>query len=160
MTAEPHKPCDAERSHYPSGEAGVVQFLKMMLRTGRLAEVLGVPDILHAEWEYPLPRGRADFALFHADGTATIVEAKAKKTLRDMFAGIGQLMSYTAQLGMSGRFHTVRGVLVAPLRGLDGDAHHLFLACERAAVTFVPIGEISEHEQIWAEAAREQAVRN
>lgn len=150
----------AGRGHYPRGEAGAVQIIKLLLETGRLAQAFGLPEILRSEWEFSLPRGRVDFALFHIDGSISLLEVKAVMVLRDILGGIGQLMSYEAQFALSCERRLVRSILAVPCDGKSDLAKDLYLACSRANVEFMPIGRTIEHEVAWWEAVSEVGGRN
>ena len=90
--------------------------------------------------EYSFRYGRADIILFHADGTATIIEAKdGKKGYTSVVAGIGQCSLYAAQLAAKpGVVRAVRRALMwASVENVDGDAK-IEEACEIAGVIPLP----------------------
>jgi len=61
---------------------------------------LGAADTLVFEMSFRV--GRADIVVFHADGSATVIEAKdGANGATHVVAGIGQATLYAAQLGMS-----------------------------------------------------------
>lgn len=130
------------------GEAAVIQVLKnLILQAGQLEKTLNLPRIVWFEFEYPLPRGRADLVLFHHDGSITVVEAKQRLGLRDLLTGVGQLMSYSVQIGFSKTSHTIRKILVAPMAATEPEALIALKACEEAGVRFVPMGDIRDHQE-------------
>lgn len=94
--------------------------------------------------EYSFRYGRADIILFHADGTATIIEAKdGKKGYTNAVAGIGQCSLYAAQLAAkSGVVRAVRRALMwTSVGNVDGDAK-IEEACEIAGVIPLPYPSI------------------
>lgn len=134
--------CKPER--YPNNEKGVTRMLRELLEQGLFAKVYEMPDVASYESEFSLTRGRADFVVFHVDGSVTVIEAKGPGDMRSTLAGIGQLLSYTIQIGMSrGLKGAVRGILVAPVK-VDTDAARLLgLACLRAGMEFLPCPPMS-----------------
>lgn len=114
-------------------DAAILQ-LKLHLVAGMLPIVLGVPAIRRARFEFTIGCGRADLVLFHADGSASLVEAKGDESIRDVVAGIGQLLLYDTQWTRS-RPKTLRKILCAPVDGEKGAA--ILPACAAAGVAFV-----------------------
>jgi hypothetical protein len=111
---------DCLRAVFGGPETGVVEEILFLLEHGDLAEAYGWPEIIRCEREFPVPRGRVDMMLFHADGSGTVVECKAANTARDLLPGIGQLMAYGVQVGYSRTLTKVRLALAsrAPLSEL------------------------------------------
>lgn len=87
--------------------------------------------------EFPLRYGRADIVIFHADGTATVIEAKdGSRGYAHVVAGIGQASLYATQLMMlKGSVKRVRKCLMWSSTGdLALDAV-ISIACEFAGTT-------------------------
>lgn len=138
----------ASAGRFLHAEAGVCQLVELLLQEGKFAEAAGLPEVLHWEREYHLPRGRADFVLFHADGTATVVEVKkASDEARKVFGAIGQGMSYAVQLGYSRFLKGIRVVVAADMTGEESLL--LSQACEAAGAIWLPLGKMEEHEAPW-----------
>ncbi len=133
--------------HLGNGESAVIELLKNILRCDRLAEIWGLPDILWFEFEFPLPRGRIDLILFHADGTISIVEAKDALNDRQIVAGIGQLCMYAVQVGHSKPNNGIRKILTVPIAGKNKSSLLIDNACRNAGVIFEPLGTIKEHQE-------------
>ena len=126
------------RPRYESDESGVMRMLREFLDHHKFADVYELPPVLHFEQEYSLTRGRCDFVVFHSDGSVTVVEAKGSRELRNAAGGIGQLLSYTIQIGMARPGAVVRGLLVAPVAPGTEEARLLDEACRRAGMAFEP----------------------
>lgn len=112
----------------------VILQLKIHLLAGMLPRILGVPPIRRARFEFQIGCGRVDLALFHADGSASLVEAKAGGPARDLVAGIGQLFLYETQLQAASP-RSVRKILCAPAGSDHGSV--VARACSAAGVKFV-----------------------
>jgi len=128
-------------------ESGVMRILKNLAVTDRLFEALGIPEGI-VEFEFPLPRGRADIVVFHHDGTATVIEAKGSRDFRGVLSGIGQVVMYAVQIGFSKATMGIRKILVAPYIGEDPEVLLIHNACQSAGVEFLPIGTLKEHQDI------------
>ena len=139
----------AAKGRFKDGEAGVSQLVAIMLDEDVFAEAAGLPPILHYSREFPLPRGRPDFVLFHADGTATVLEVKKAASDRLVLAAVGQAMSYAVQLGYSRSLLAVRVMVAADMTGTE--SIHLDEACRLAGALWLPLGRMSEHENVWVE---------
>jgi hypothetical protein len=126
---------------YKTTEAGVVLFLCDLLRSGSFASIYGTPPVANWATEVPLPRGRADFVLYHVDGTLSVVETKAAGELRIALAGIGQILSYVFQLAARHGLHTnaIRGFLLCPTNPASEDCDLIEAACQRAGLQFFPV---------------------
>ncbi|UIF90868.1 hypothetical protein [Cupriavidus sp. UYPR2.512] len=111
----------------------------------------GIPEFSVAEREFPLPRGRADLALFHDDGTATVVEAKDGGCgVRDVVAGIGQVVCYATQMGMStGAPKKVRKVLMFSSTGNEQDDQLIEMSCRAADVLPVYFPHIKQTKTLF-----------
>lgn len=130
----------------PDDEEGACAIVLSLLTAGRMHDVLDVPEVATWEREMPFPRGRADFALFHVDGSVSIIEVKRQAALRTMLAGIGQLALYGMQAGYGLRGVPIRRVLAVSIAGNHLDASTLEEACDAAGVVFVPLGSVIEHQ--------------
>lgn len=126
-----------------SEETAILQ-LKLMLAHGQLAYVLDLPELVDARFEFPVPGGRLDLLLFHADDTLTVVEAKADGSNRDIAAGIGQLCVYASLLPgvLTRQPKSIRRLLCAPVE--PERAVILMRACELAGVQFQPLATYTQ----------------
>jgi hypothetical protein len=101
--------------------------------------------------ELDLPRteqafnlGRADVVLYHADGTATVVEAKdGSKGYSEVAKGIGQASFYATQLRQLGTVSAVRGAVMWTSVGKGAD-EVLIEACHQAGVTPIHMGNLTQ----------------
>jgi len=134
--------------HLGHGEKAVTRLLKNLLWVGKLSEAWDLSNVLWHEFEFPLPRGKADLVLFHADGTISVVEAKDRLDTRQIVAGIGQLSMYAVQVGFSRSNTGIRKILTVPVEGKSDDALLIDQACRDAGVIFEPLGPIQEHEDV------------
>lgn len=119
-------------------EAAATTMLRLMLEFGQLERAWGLPRIHRHRFEYPVPGGRIDLLLFHADGGVSIVETKTPRSISGMAAGIGQLCVYASlirkALGDAYRPAYVRRILsvaIEPEASLT-----IMAACEMAGVEF------------------------
>ncbi|MEQ6329198.1 hypothetical protein VLF92_12845 [Pseudomonas chengduensis] len=139
-----------DRGRFLRAEAGVCQLVQVLLEQGQFAEAAGLPAILHWEREYPLPRGRADFVLFHEDGSITALEVKkAGDEHRAILGAIGQVISYGVQLGYARLPMAIRLMVAADMTGAESLL--MSQACAAAGVQWLPLGCMAEHEQPWIE---------
>lgn len=128
----------AEASVMENNERAITLMLKLSLACGDLAYMLGLPAISGHRFEFSVKGGRIDLLLFHTDGSASIVEAKAEDRPVVIAAGIGQLCMYAAAL--PAKLHAVqqpaliRRVLCAHLP--PEKCGGLIAACEMAGVKF------------------------
>jgi hypothetical protein len=101
-----------------------------------------VPPILSWEAEFPVRRGRADFMLYHDDGSATVVELKdGSYGVQSLLAGIGQVIGYAMQIGMNNPgISCLRKALVFSSCGTVEDDQLIIDACEHAGVIPIPFG--------------------
>ncbi len=143
---------------FKRGEAGVSQLVTVLLDQGVFGEAAGLPEVLHYEREFPLPRGRADFVLFHADGTATVLEAKRGGDTRLVLTAIGQAMSYAAQLGYGRSLKGVRVMVTADMTG--NESLHIDEACRLAGAIWLPLGRLEEHGAVWKRIIEKAGVRS
>lgn len=141
-------------------EAGGEEAAACIVETFLLSEAgkavfaeFGWPDITHWEREFPLPRGRADFAVFHVDGSVTVIEVKrGDRPILEILSGIGQVTMYAVQVGYSKASKGVRRMLAvtAPREKLDEVL--IWDACEAAGVQYCGLGSLEKHQAIWAAA--------
>lgn len=125
-------------------EQGACSVINLLLISEQLDELWGLPKILKWEKEFSFPRGRADFILFHIDGSVSIVEVKDRGSDRDILCGIGQLSLYAMQAGYGLKAMNIRRILAAATCGIE--SQHLNDACELAGVQFECIGPVQEHQ--------------
>lgn len=125
----------ARLARYPKEDAAVGA-LEVLLFTGKLASFMGWPEVTLYERETRIGNGRCDYVLEHADGSLTLLEAKAEGDRRAIVAGIGQLFLYEASLPRYVR--SVRKALATPGYG-EAD---IAKACELAGVDFIPLGDV------------------
>lgn len=134
--------------HFRHAEAGVCQLVELLLQQGVFAEAADLPAILHWEREYPLPRGRADFVLFHADGSITVLEVKkAGDEQRAILGAIGQVISYAVQVGYARLPTAIRMMVAVDMVGADSLL--MSQACAAAGVQWLPLGTMEEHQRPW-----------
>ncbi len=131
--------------HVPNGEAGACAVIRLMLVSGVLASTWDLPPITNWEQEFAFPRGRVDFALFHVDGSVSLVEVKNAGSDRDILCGIGQLSLYAIQAGQNLPRNKVRRILAVAID--SAKSLHLDSACHLAGVTFECIGSVPEHQE-------------
>lgn len=138
----------AAGGRFQHAEAGVCQLVQVLLEQGQFAEAAGLPAILHWEREYPLPRGRVDFVLYHCDGSITALEVKkAGDEHRAILGAIGQVISYAVQLGYARLPNAIRMMVAADMVG--SDSLLMSQACAAANVLWLPLGTMEEHQQPW-----------
>jgi RecB family endonuclease NucS len=128
-----------------SNESGLMRILKTLAQTNKLCEALDIPEGV-IQFEFPVPRGRADIVVFHNDGTVSAIEVKGFRDLRGVLDGIGQVIMYSVQLGYSKTTKGIRKILIAPYSGEDPEALLIHSACKSAGVEFVPFGTLAEHQ--------------
>lgn len=131
----------------PREEAAIASIL-ILLETEQLHRFMGWPAVRCWHREARIGHGRCDFVLEHADGSHTLLEAKAERDRTYIASAIGQLFLYHA--GYTGRAPVVRKALAVPGYG-DAD---VVAACALADVEFIPLGSLRErlqrYEQILA----------
>lgn len=141
----------ASGGSFRRAEAGVCQLIEMLLQRGVFATAAGLPAVLHWEREYPLPRGRVDFVLFHEDGSITALEVKkAGDEQRAIHGAIGQVMSYAVQLGYARLPTAIRMMVAADIAGAESLL--MSQACAAAGVHWLPLGTMEEHQRPWKQA--------
>lgn len=128
---------DAMLACHPSSEAAAILALRLMIQAGpRFSNQWGIPKVDRYRLEVNLSSGRADVALFHIDGSVSLVEVKAfSANLRDILGGIGQLCYYAsvAQQALNLKPDTeVRRILCAPMESQV--ATSIMDACKMAGV--------------------------
>lgn len=134
-----------ERGKFRKGEEGVCQVVAMMLIGEQFHLAADLPAISHYEREFPLPRGRADFVLFHVDGSVTVIEVKKNNgSDREIFPAIGQVMSYAVQLGYGRTATSIRKMVASDYAGAGSEL--IDDACRMAGVIWLPLVSIEEHE--------------
>lgn len=140
-------------SHFrKEGEAFLSGVVKVLLRGSSSHINLfdgEVPPIIRAEAEFPVPRGRVDFFLVHDDGSASVCELKdGSKGLQSVLSGIGQVICYSVQVGMSNTgIHNIRKVLIFSRTNSISDDSLIVDACLKAGVMPLPIGSEQDHKE-------------
>lgn len=128
--------------HTLHGEARAEALFDFLLaeRAANVAELIPA-NIRAVVRQYALAgrRGLVDRAVFHEDGRATLVEVKDAGPLRDIVAGIGQVVLYRALMERTTSFSPIAGVL-AVLHDHDDDVAR---ACEIAGVGYLPLGNVA-----------------
>ncbi len=106
-------------------------------RTHWVTEVIGPTDLVTIRQEMSIKGGRADISVFHADGTATIIEVKdGSHGAMHVAKGIGQVGLYAAQVALSGALKGVKRCLAWSSAGEAADAE-IKKACEDAGVLHI-----------------------
>jgi hypothetical protein len=100
---------------------------------------IGVDKVV---FEYRIPNGRVDVAVFHADGSLTLIEMKDGSTgITSVLCGIGQVTMYGLTAGMSaGRPRDIRKALLWDSTGDVGQDVLIGLCCEQAGVIPMQFG--------------------
>ena len=106
-----------------------------------------VPEIIRAEAEFPVPRGRVDYLLIHADGSLTVCELKdCAKGKQHVLSGLGQCIAYAVQIGMANAgVPKIRKALVFSSWGRPEEELLVMDACRSAGVIAVPMGGEAAH---------------
>lgn len=104
---------------FGGAEVGVTRELLFQIDQGSLAASYGWPPIISAVTEFPIPRGRIDLMLFHADGSGTVVECKASRNPRDLLPAVGQVMSYAVQVGYGRSLTGIRKAIASRATAFD-----------------------------------------
>jgi len=106
-----------------------------------------VPEVISAEAEFPVPRGRIDYLLIHADGSLTVCELKdGARGKQHVLSGLGQCIGYAVQLGMANAgVPTIRKALVFSSWGKPDEELLVVQACRGAGVIPVPMGSEAAH---------------
>ncbi|WP_048996405.1 hypothetical protein [Burkholderia multivorans] len=136
-------------NNWGEDEKSVQELFERCIALGVITDTYGLPDLVASYREYAIPRAVCDFALFHIDGSVTIVEIKrAGLQLREYLTGIGQLMHAAAQFGMAmsatARQVPLRLVLAVP----SGVETAIGNACRAANIIYMPFGSVSDHNAI------------
>lgn len=108
-----------------------------------------VPEIIEAFAEYPVPRGRIDYLLIHADGSITVCELKdGAKGKQHVLSGLGQCIAYAVQIGMArAGIPQIRKALVFSSWGRPDEESIVIDACRAAGVIAVPMGPDDLHRE-------------
>lgn len=135
-----------------TGEAYLSQVTRLLLTAERAHERLFdgvVPPVIHFEMEFPVPRGRVDALVIHDDGSATVCEIKdGTQGMQSVLAGIGQVIAYAVQVGMSrGVVNGIRKALLFSRTPSIMDDILIVEACEAAGVLPVAMGSVREHKE-------------
>lgn len=132
-----------------TGEAFLVGLFKRGVGTAlesALFDGTGIPiEGATYQFEFPVPRGRIDIAMFHGDGTVTAIEVKdGRAGLQSVLAGIGQVTCYAVQIGMSrGAARGIRKALAYSRLSAEDDAL-VYVSCLKAGVIPIVIGDANE----------------
>lgn len=122
--------------------AAMVQ-IKIMLISGDLRDVLGVPAFHEHCFDFQVKTGLIDLLLFHPDGGVTIVEVKADNAdVLVVAVGIGRLHMHSAALPAAlpadQQPKCITRVLCAPIA--PERSLWLMSACDQAGIRFVHLG--------------------
>lgn len=104
---------------FGGSEDGVIREVLHWLNEGEFAAMYGLPPVLRHETEFPIPRGRVDLVLFHADGSGTVIACKAGRTPADILPAVGEVMSQGVAIGCSGVFNKVRLAIASRASAAD-----------------------------------------
>ena len=106
-----------------------------------------VSKFSHAEFEFPVPRGRVDLVVFHWDGGITVCEVKdGSRGMQSVLAGIGQVMAYALQLGMGqGAVSYINKALLFSRCAIIEEDRIICQACESAGILAIPMGSEDEY---------------
>jgi len=133
---------------FPHGtEADIIRLFKMSIAAGRHDERLPMSNEDLVVYEMAFKYGRADIVIFHADGSASVIEAKdGTKGYNHVVSGIGQAGLYAVQLAMSkGVLTKVRRCLLWTSTGdLMLDAI-IEIQCEQSNTIALPWGKLGVH---------------
>lgn len=89
----------SEVSDLDNGEQTLVSLEMARLVHSKVTEIENFNKLDTVTKELSLPYGRADIAIFHIDGSASVIEAKdGKKGYSHVVKGIGQVSLYASQL--------------------------------------------------------------
>jgi hypothetical protein len=129
------------------GEASVVLLVRAALVMGSTIDFPGIPmdlEVDNVQCEYRLPHGRADFCIFHADGSATLIEAKdGAGGMKHVLSGLGQVLMYALDMSMqSGRPQKIRKALLWSSTGDLVEDVMIEMCCERAGVIPMQFGPL------------------
>jgi len=132
------------------GEAAIVlMFRALALRPGLMDEdrIAINTDTDEIVYEMQFRVGRADIVVFHADGTATVIEVKDGSIgYSGVIKGIGQASLYAAQLAMArGAIQAVRKCLLWTSTGDVSVDATIEDACKEAGTIPLPWGKLSDH---------------
>lgn len=135
-----------------SGEAFVSGLFRSILAsTGAHKKLFdgAIPEIIEAFPEYPVPRGRVDYMLVHADGSVTVCELKdGAKGKQHVLSGLGQCIGYAIQIGMAkAEIPKIRKALVFSSWGKPEEELIVIDACLAAGVIPVPMGPEDVHRE-------------
>lgn len=122
------------------GERGLVKWFRELTRLGHFDERLPMSAADKIVCEMSLKYGRADIVIFHADGSASVIEAKdGSKGYNHVVSGIGQAALYAVQIAMNkGAVKKVRKCLLWSSTGdimLDAIIE---IACEKSGTVPLP----------------------
>lgn len=108
-----------------------------------------VPPIIEAIPEYPVPRGRVDYLIIHADGSLTVCELKdGSKGKQHVLSGLGQCIAYAVQIGMArAGIPQIRKALAFSSWGRPDEEILVIEACRAAGVIAVPMGPEATHRE-------------
>ncbi|WP_227136729.1 hypothetical protein [Kosakonia radicincitans] len=137
------------RKHGEAFLSGVVKVLLLSSDSHIRLFDGSVPPVIRVEPEFNVPRGRVDFLLIHDDGSVTVCELKdGSNGLQAVLAGIGQVICYSLQVGMSNAgLKSIRKALLYSRTSKLSDDLLIYDACIKAGVMPVPIGSEEEHRK-------------
>lgn len=140
-----------------TGEKSLVMYVRGMIKSDEGKAVFGQLPFTDADTvinEMTLKVGRADFVIFHMDGSASVVEVKdGINGLMAVLQGVGQAGLYATQLSMTKSLTTVRRALMwSPLRN-EQENQLVHDVCREAGVVplYMPsVADMHAQDVIWA----------
>jgi hypothetical protein len=131
-------------SFQSKGEKSLVLYVRGLIQAGCGDVVFGSLPYTSADViinEMPLKVGRADFVIFHADGTASVIEVKdGSFGLMPVLQGVGQAGLYATQLSMTNSVKGVRRALMWSALHKEAENQLVHDVCREADVVplFLP----------------------
>lgn len=139
-----------EKALAVGGEAAITLIFRVNAMSAQISacpEINLNNDLDTIVYEMSFKFGRADIVIFHADGSASVIEVKdGSKGYNHVVAGIGQAGLYAAQLGMSkGALSKVRKCLLwTSVGNLEADVA-VTIACEQSNTIPLAWGSLQTH---------------
>jgi hypothetical protein len=140
LCAERQKLSHLALMHMENGEKRAVSVFDWMVAVScdEVASKIDLSNVIRIAPELTIGSGRVDRAFFHKNGSLTLVEIKDCASQRQIVAGIGQVLVYSAmaERALSAtRIIPVLAVLGEP----DGDVKR---ACDLAGVEYIALGDV------------------
>lgn len=131
------------------GRAAVISIINNLLRFNVLHEAIGCPDTVWYEFDFETSKGDlTDLVLFHFDGSISLI--KIIDDINDengVINAIDKICTRALQICHSRSYSEIRKYLLCPVRGRSPDTLLAILLCAREGVSFVPLGEVSQHQR-------------